>query len=119
MENSSKIRVLNEFNLPLRLLDAYNDEHFRHSAWQRNLRSVGIALLTTMLCVSQLTIFTLSLWYLIESDVDLGKFVAVTAILISLSQANVLIIALIMKNRIIREIIYRLQKAVDQRKSFI
>lgn len=117
MENSRKIHVLNEFKFSLGFLTAYNENIFRHSDWLRNLRSAGIAVYTTMLYVSHSTLIVLSIWYLIESEFELGKFLAVAAILISLFQMDLVIIALLMKNRVIVETINQLQKVVNQRKS--
>lgn len=114
----NRIDVLSKLKPYLRLIKAYNIENFSHTNWQCLLRSVCNAFGATLIIISMPMFIILGTWYLIENDADLKKFVVALPLLISLLMMTLIFIALMVKNRVITEIIDRLQRTVDQSEFF-
>lgn len=111
----AKIRILNEFKPNLRLLTAYNHEHYHHADWIGWLQSVCCAFGATFTFLSQCVIIVLGVWYLIEnSDGKQSLFVALP-VQVSVVQMALTYIALIWKNRAIVETINELDTVINQR----
>lgn len=115
MENPKKTRALEHFRPYLRLLEAYNSEHFHHRDWRSLLCRISYALCATAMVLLLPIYVSLAIWHLIETSVDLKTFVAQIPIQYSLLQMTVILTTLVAKNRTIAETLTKLQHLIDQR----
>lgn len=110
---SGRICVLHAFRPYLRLLTAFNYEHFRHSSWGQ---SVSYAICLTVMILFVLVLIILGFWYLIEINAGLRKAVVSLPILFSLLQMEIAFIAMVANNSNILKMIDGIQKVIDQSK---
>lgn len=115
MANSNKIKILAELNAYLRILTAYNKDNFNHRHWRCLLHSVFYAICSTMIILLVPVFISLGIWYLLENNVDLKRFIVALPLLLSLLQIEVTFVAMLTKNRVINETIEQLQRIIDQR----
>lgn len=117
MDRSDKIHVLKQLNSYIPLIKAYNAESFVYSDRRTFLHRIFWAFCATVI-ILVLPIFAIvAIWYLIEKDAGLKKFIVAFPILFGLLQVEVTYITLVMKNHSISEMIDRLQRMIDQRKN--
>lgn len=114
MSDSAGINVLNKLKPYLRLIQAYNHEHFHGHHWRTMVNSVIYAFCATVMIVLLPIFIMLAVWYLIENDADLIKVVIAIPLLATLLQMELAFITLIVKNRIVIEMIERLQQVIDK-----
>lgn len=114
-----KIHVLEEFESYLRIIQAYNfDSVEDQRGWRCIIQNIFCVICATIIIIFLPIFILLGVWYLIENDADLRKFVAALPILTSLLQMEVKSVALMIENRTINKMIGQLQRVVDQRKHF-
>lgn len=112
MEKLKKIRVLNKLWPFLRILTAYDSDHFKHNNWQRVYYTVFAMLHNSVLW----TFIVLVVRYLIEIDANLELFAITAPKLMSILQMAITSLAMLLQRRNIIETIDCLQSAVNQRK---
>lgn len=116
MEDSEHLsNIFTEYRPFHSLITAYNLENFHHPNWRCKLQSIYCVFWTTLinLFVPILTIFLT--WFLIENGAKFNQIVVALPIVISSLQMELILIALIMRNRIITETIKRIEDLVNQR----
>lgn len=118
MRNSREIRVLNAFRPFLRLLTAFNRNHFRHNNWRSIVRSVFYAFGAMVAVIANSAWIVLLAWYLFETEAELKKFVVAIPMLVTLLQIKLTFIALMMEHRTITETIDQLHRVINQSKFF-
>lgn len=111
-----KIEILNSCRPYLRLLKAYNSENFAHNNWRGNAHSAFCFILTTIMILLTPILLILSVWHLMEKELDLKTIVVMTPICVTLVHLGVIFIALVANNRTIIETIDQIQKIINQRK---
>lgn len=116
---SSKIRVLNNFRPYLRLLNAFKFDNFHQSDWYSIRQSIYYAIYAALLLILIPVAIVLGAWYLIENLGDLRKIIVVFPLLISMVQVVLSFVALIRRNILINETIYRIQHMTNRRKYLI
>lgn len=115
MENSKKIHILNEFRPYLRLIEAFNHEHFNDTDWHGIKSSVFYAFCAVLTILLAPTVALLLFWRCAENNFDFIIFVVTIPLLISSLQVDSIFIALMWKSPIVNETIERVQKLVDRR----
>lgn len=115
MDNPNRIRVLDRFKSHLRILEAFNADHFRECNWRTNLRSIGYAFCATVIILIIPIMNVLAIWNSVENGADFNKVVVALPVVCLLQRTQSTFIALILKNRAINELINRLQRCVEQR----
>lgn len=118
MSNSSEIRVLNAFVPFLRLLTAFNCNHFRHKNWRSIVRSVFDAFGATVTVTANFAWIILITWYLFETEAELKKFVVAIPMLVTLLQIELTFIALMMKHHTITETVDQLHRMINRSEFF-
>lgn len=116
---SKKIRVLNSFRPYLRLLNAFKLDNFYQCDWFSIRQSIYYAIYTSLLLILIPAAIVLGAWYWIENRGDLRKSIVVFPLLISMVQVVLSFVALIRRNSVINETIYRIQNIINQRKYLI
>lgn len=118
MENSTNIRVLNDFrSFFLRLLTAYNAEHFQNNRdWRRTLHSAKYAFYTAAIFILPAFGVWFCFWYLIGIYTDLEKTIESLPTTLGAIHMELTLITMIRKNRMVVETINQVQKIVNQRK---
>lgn len=110
-----RVVVLSRFRPLLRLLQAFNFEHFHHHNWRSTLRSICCGLYAFLIGLLILAEILLGIWYVVENDYEFGKLVIALPMQTSIAQMEITYLSLLRKNRIIRETIERLQIMIDSR----
>lgn len=119
MENYTKIRILNKFKPFHRILKAYNCNNFHFHNWRSIFRSIFHAFCVAIIFMILPIWIVLIVWHLIENSDDFKVIVAGLPIVITIAQADLAFIALIVENGTIVEIMNRIQEVIDRRKSNI
>lgn len=109
-----EIRVFIAFGPFIRLLTAYNSDHFSHSNWRCILRSVFFAIGTISLIFLVPIWLTSDIWELSYNEADLKAFVLGLLVFLTLLQWEMTSIAFMLKTRIVIEV--GRAKNVDQKK---
>lgn len=118
MKRSHRISVLGEIKPFIRFLNAYNFHTIaQNTSWRHTLHNIFYSLGAVAIIPSIPTTVILAIWYLIDIDADLKKFVVAFPLLISFFQMELTFVALLMKRRIIIETINRVEKVANQRES--
>lgn len=110
-------RVLKESGPFLRILDAFNYDHFQYNNWHSVLLSLGYAFCTAAISFIVPPFTLLAIWFAIDNRGNLHKCIAVLAIETSALQLQLTFMAFMLRKQVINVTIDRLQKAVDQRES--
>ena len=119
MDNSTKIRVLKEFRPYLRLFKAYNCDNFRYREGRFIRRGVFDAFCTSFIITLLSSHIIFDIWYIVDHHTEL-KIVATLFPLSMTSLQKILsLIAMLVKNGTITELMDQLQRVVDHRKLFI
>lgn len=115
----TKITVLNEFKRFHRLFTAYNCENFHGNCSRQHIQhSIFYAFGATLIILSISTFSVFAIWYLIEKDADLKKFVASLPLIFGLLNNVVTFIVMMMKGRIMQKAITQMDTMVDKREFF-
>lgn len=119
MSSPSKVRAFNGCYRYLRVINAFDAEHFGQDKWRVSVRSVCYAIGAASVIVILPTAIMLMLWFLIETDADEKKIVATLPLIVSVLQVLFTFIALMMERRILFETIDRIQTAINERKFLV
>lgn len=116
MPNATKARVLDELRPYLRLLTAFNRDHFRHSDWHSILHSALYAFGAAMILIGMPIYNALLAWHLFDNGFEWTLCVVGLPLMATIIQFEMTFISMMLKNQAITESIELLQRAVDQRK---
>lgn len=114
----ARIYVLCEFKRYLPLLAACNSENFDQSNRASIKRSIFYAFCATLIPLFISIFAILAVWYLIENDADLKKFVASLPLTMGLVNNVITSIAFMIKSHSISETIMQMDRVVNQREYF-
>lgn len=119
VSNSRGIVALKELRPYLRLLEAYDGDHFRQSDRDSILRSGFYAFCTTVMILSTFATNVLATWDLFDNGNDVKSIAIALPTLLGFLQLGVTFITLTMQSRALKGIIEQLQSLIDQREFFI
>lgn len=119
MTISREIRVLEKFGPCLRILTAFNLDHFRHNDPQYIRHSIFYLCVSIIILVALPTWIVVISWYLIENDFEWILCVVAVPIVVSILQLDATFIAMMFMNHTVTETIAQLQRAIDQREWFL
>lgn len=114
--NVSEFCVLSAFRPFLRLLNAFNRDHFCYKDCCSKLRSVFYVICATMMVLLIAVVIIFAFWYLIEINASMKSFFVSLPILFSTLQMGLTFIALLLTNSTITNTVNRLQELIVQRK---
>lgn len=114
MARLDTIHVLHEFYPFLTILQTYNIENYRELKWLHILRNICFAFVVSSLIISNANTIFLATWYLLENRDTIGPVVVNAPILLTITAFFITIVELSIKNRMIAEVIIRLQKTVEK-----
>lgn len=114
MATLGTIHVLHEFDPFLAILEIYNKENYRALELTQIFRNICFAFVVTILILSNANTIFLASWYLLENRHTMGTVVVNAPILLTITAFFITIVDLTMTNRMIAEVISRLQKAIEQ-----
>lgn len=117
--NRERISVLNEFKPILCILQAYSSVNFRSHNGRHCLRRGALC----ALCASEIhliipTVGVLIMWYLVDNYGNLLVVISALPMLLSLIQNNVVFVTLTVNNRLISQMIGRVQQVINHRKDY-
>lgn len=95
MSKTSDIRVLVKLRPLLRLLNVYNRSHFEQPNWRDLLKSIGSAFGVTVIVISLPVFIVLIAWNLIDNGIQWKQCVVGVPIMITLSQYQLILIAML------------------------
>lgn len=116
MEKHRDIRILSEFRPYLRLLTAYDRNHYRQRNSGRTLRSLYYPIATTSVVFGIPFMVILAVWHVIDNGGNLGMITVALPVQTSIIQMEITFISLMMKSRTISKTFDKIQEIIDRRK---